>query len=318
MGSYYEGGQSGPFAGGDRGPGSAGRVQGSAGLTGRPPGFMGLQSSSFADFLDSHSPGLLPGRIMPGPGADGGPGQAIRDLPHATTIVAAVCEHGVVLAGDRRATAGSMIAKRDVEKVFRSDEFSAMGYAGTGSVGIEFVRLFQVELEHYEKMEGRSLSLEGKANRLAWMVRGNLGAAMQGLVVVPLFVGYDEDQDRGRIFSYDVAGGPYEEQRFYSIGSGSLFARGALKKLYVDDMSAGDAALACVQALYDAADDDSATGGPDLTRRIFPVVATVTADGFERISDERAGEYAQAVVDGRMISPSGPLAALRATDRPNG
>jgi len=318
LGSYYDGHQSGPFAGGDRNPGSAGRVQGSAGLTGRPPGFMGLQSSSFADFLDSHSPGLLPGRITPGPGADGGPGPAIRDLPHATTIVAAVCEHGVVLAGDRRATAGSMIAKRDVEKVFRSDEFSAMGYAGTGSVGIEFVRLFQVELEHYEKMEGRSLSLEGKANRLAWMVRGNLGAAMQGLVVVPLFVGYDEDQDRGRIFSYDVAGGPYEEQRFYSIGSGSLFARGALKKLYVDDMSAGDAALACVQALYDAADDDSATGGPDMTRRIFPVIATVTADGFRKLSEAESEDYAQQVVQGRMVAPDGPTAPLRTGQPPSG
>ena len=190
--------------------------------------------------------------------------------------MAAVCDGGVVLAGDRRATAGSMIAKRDVEKVFRSDEFSAMGYAGTGSVGIEFVRLFQVELEHYEKMEGRSLSLEGKANRLAFMVRGNLGAAMQGLVVVPLFVGYDEDSGHGRIFSYDVAGGPYEEHRFYSIGSGSLFARGALKKFYVDNMPARDAVLACVQALYDAADDDSATGGPvqpmqNLIVRIWPI-----------------------------------------------
>jgi proteasome beta subunit len=279
---------------------------------------MGLQSASFADFLGSHSPSLLPGRTAPGPGADSRAGEAIRDLPHATTIVAAVCEHGVVLAGDRRATAGSMIAKRDVEKVFRSDEFSAMGYAGTGSVGIEFVRLFQVELEHYEKMEGRSLSLEGKANRLAWMVRGNLGAAMQGLVVVPLFVGYDEEQDRGRIFSYDVAGGPYEEQRFYSIGSGSLFARGALKKLYVDDMSAGDAALACVQALYDAADDDSATGGPDMTRRIFPVIATVTADGFRKLSEAESEDYAQQVVQGRMVAPDGPTAPLRTSQPPSG
>ncbi len=311
MGSYYDGRQSSPFAGGDRDPGGAGRFQGPAGLTGRPPGFMGQQSASFADFLGSHSPSLLPGRTTPGPGAGSGAGEAIRDLPHATTIVAAVCEHGVVLAGDRRATAGSMIAKRDVEKVFRSDEFSALAYAGTGSVGIEFVRLFQVELEHYEKMEGRSLSLEGKANRLAWMVRGNLGAAMQGLVVVPLFVGYDEEQDRGRIFSYDVAGGPYEEQRFYSIGSGSLFARGALKKLYVDDMSAGDAALACVQALYDAADDDSATGGPDLTRRIFPVVATVTADGFRKLSEAESEDLTQQVLQGRMVSPDGPTAPLR-------
>jgi len=271
---------------------------------------MGLQTSSFADALAAHSPGLLPGRL-PVTAGDALPSQIIRDLPHATTIVAAVCEHGIVLAGDRRATAGSMIAKRDVEKVFRSDEFSAMGYAGTGSVGIEFVRLFQVELEHYEKMEGRPLSLEGKANRLAWMVRGNLGAAMQGLVVVPLFVGYDENAGRGRIFSYDVAGGPYEEQRFFSIGSGSLFARGALKKLYTDGMSAEDAVLACVQALYDAADDDSATGGPDLTRRLFPVIATITADGFRKLSEAESEDVAQQVVQGRMTKPDGPTAPLR-------
>jgi proteasome beta subunit len=309
LGSYFDGSQSGPFAGDPR---TAGLGQGAAG--GTPSGFLGLQTSSFTDFLASHSPGLLPGRVMPAAPGDQDPrvpNQAIRDLPHATTIVAAVCDGGVVLAGDRRATAGSMIAKRDVEKVFRSDEFSGMGYAGTGSVGIEFVRLFQVELEHYEKMEGRSLSLEGKANRLAFMVRGNLGAAMQGLVVVPLFVGYDEDGGRGRIFSYDVAGGPYEEQRFYSIGSGSLFARGALKKLYTEGMSAGDAVLACVQALYDAADDDSATGGPDLPRRIFPVVATITADGFRKLPAAEAEQIAEQVVQERMTRPDGPVAALR-------
>ena len=309
MGSYFDGSQSGPFAGDPR---TSGLGQGAAG--GTPSGFLGLQTSSFTDFLASHSPGLLPGRVMPAAPGDPDPrvpSQAIRDLPHATTIVAAVCDGGVVLAGDRRATAGSMIAKRDVEKVFRSDEFSGMGYAGTGSLGIEFVRLFQVELEHYEKMEGRSLSLEGKANRLAFMVRGNLGAAMQGLVVVPLFVGYDEDGGRGRIFSYDVAGGPYEEQRFHSIGSGSLFARGALKKLYTDGMSAGDAVLACVQALYDAADDDSATGGPDLSRRIFPVVATITADGFRKLPAAEAEQIAEQVVRERMTRPDGPVAALR-------
>jgi proteasome beta subunit len=273
-----------------------------------PVSFMDRQTSSFADFLVSYSPDLLPGRIPAlNPGADS---SAVRDLPHATTIVAASCHHGVVLAGDRRATAGSMIAKRDVEKVFRSDEFSAVGYAGTGSVGIEFVRLFQVELEHYEKMEGRPLSLEGKANRLAWMIRGNLAAAMQGLVVVPLFVGYDEDTGQGRIFSYDVAGGPYEEHRFHSIGSGSVFARGSLKKLYVDDMQVRDAVLACVQALYDAADDDSATGGPDLTRRIFPVIATVTADGFRKLSAGESEAYAQQVVQERMTAPDGPSAPL--------
>jgi proteasome beta subunit len=308
LGSYYDGSQSGPLAGNPRG---AGRVQGSGGRNAQPPAsFMGLQTSSFADVLAAHSPDLLPGRL-PGVAGDGPPGQAIRDLPHATTIVAAVCDHGVVLAGDRRATAGNMIVKRDFEKVFRSDEFSGMGYAGTGSVGIEFVRLFQVELEHYEKMEGRPLSLEGKANRLAWMVRGNLGAAMQGLVVVPLFVGYDEDAGHGRIFSYDVAGGPYEEQRFFSIGSGSLFARGALKKLYTDGMSAADTALACVQALYDAADDDSATGGPDLTRRLFPVIATITDEGFRKLSPAESEDISQQVVQGRMSKPDGPSAPLR-------
>jgi proteasome beta subunit len=237
--------------------------------------------------------------------------QVVRDLPHGTTIVAATCDHGVVLAGDRRATAGNLIAQRDLEKVYRSDDFSALGYAGAGSLGIEFARLFAVELEHYEKMEGRSLSLEGKANRLARMVRGNLGAAMQGLAVVPLFVGYDEDSGRGRIFSYDVAGGPYEEYRYYSIGSGSPFAMSALKKLYADGMPADDAVLACVQALYDAADDDSATGGPDLSRRIFPIVATITADGYRRLSDAEAGDVAGYVVRERMARPDGPPARLR-------
>ena len=276
------------------------------------PVFMGRTTPSFSDFLMKYSPGLLPGG-MPGapfPGGEAG-NDVIASLPHATTLIAAVCDHGVVLAGDRRATAGSMISKRDVEKVFRSDEYSAVGFAGVASVGLDFVRLFQVELEHYEKMEGRSLSLEGKANRLATMIRGNLMGAMQGLAVVPLFAGFDEELERGRIFSYDVAGGPYEEHRFHSIGSGSVFAKGAMKKLYLDDMPARDAVLACVQGLYDAADDDSATGGPDLTRRIFPVIAMVTADGFRRLSDAESEEYARQVVESRMASPDGPPAPLR-------
>ena len=302
LSSYFDGSQTGPFVGPN---GDAGRSPS------RPPAsFMNRQNSSFADFLGSHSPGLRPGSA-PWTGESAPGGQVVKDLPHGTTIVAATCDHGVVLAGDRRATAGSMIAKRDVEKVFRSDEYSAIAYAGTGSVGIEVIRLFQVELEHYEKMEGRSLSLDGKANRLAWMVRGNLGAAMQGLIMVPLFVGYDEESGHGRIFSYDVAGGPYEEHRFFSIGSGSVFARGAMKKLYADDMPVRDAVLACVQALYDAADDDSATGGPDLTRSIFPVIATVTADGYRRLTDAESQEYAEQVVQGRMTEPDGPQAPLR-------
>jgi len=275
--------------------------------------FLAAGSSSFADFLTMAAPELLPR----GAHADGGvhgvtsAAGSVADVPHGTTIVAASCATGVVMAGDRRATAGSMIAQRDIEKVFRSDEFSCVGISGVAGIGVDLVRLFAVELEHYEKLEGRMLSLEGKANRLAGLVRGNIGGAMQGLVAVPLLAGYDLETEQGRIFSYDVAGGKYEEQRFASIGSGSVFARGALKKLYRDGMSAEDVILALMQALYDAADDDSATGGPDMSRRIYPSVATVTADGYEQLSDEQAGEYAQSVVTERMQQPDGPPAQLR-------
>jgi proteasome beta subunit len=204
-----------------------------------------------------------------------------------------------------------MISKRDVDKVFRSDEFSAVAIAGTLGLGLDFASLFQVELEHYEKMEGRPLTLMGKAHRLGALIRGNLGAAMQGLVVVPLLVGYDQDSGTGRIFSYDPVGGPSEERGFYTIGSGSVFAKGALKKLYAEDMSAEGAVACCVQALYDAADDDSATGGPDVVRRIYPVAATVTDEGFSRVPEAEMAEIAQQVVDGRMGSPDGPVARLR-------
>jgi proteasome beta subunit len=279
-------------------------VEGFSNGTGRDQaGFMAARIPSFTHFLSSYAPDLLPLRDLgPLPGSSDVPGDLIKNLPHATTIVAVACEHGVVMAGDRRATAGNMISKRDVEKVFRADEFSGIAMAGVASVGLEFIRLFGVELEHYEKMEGRALSLEGKANRLGKMIRDNLMAAMQGLVFIPLFVGYDDDAGVGRIFSYDAAGGPYEEHRFHSIGSGSIFAKSALKKYYSDDMPVTD----------DAADDDSATGGPDLTRRIFPVIATITDDGFHRLSDAESADYAQQVVDGRMRSPDGPTAPLRA------
>jgi proteasome beta subunit len=277
-------------------------------LHGRRVPFQALESSSFAGFLSSYAPQLLPGgSLRDFPKASGTAGA----LTHATTIVAVVCDEGVVLASDRRATAGNVISKRDVEKVFRCDQFSAVGIAGVLALGLEFARLFQVELEHYEKMEGRSLSLEGKANRLAAMIRGNLGLAMQGLVVVPILAGYDLDSGAGRIFSYDPTGGPSEEHRFYSIGSGSVFAQGALKKLYTEDMPANEAVLCCLNALYDAADDDSATGGPDMARRIFPVVTTVTGDGFRRMPEAEVAEAVQRVVADRMESPDGPNAPLR-------
>ncbi len=232
------------------------------------------------------------------------------DVPHGTTIVAATFGGGVVMAGDRRATMGNVIAQRDIEKVFAADEFSCVGIAGSAGLAIEMVRLFQTELEHYEKIEGITLSIDGKANRLAALLRSNLPMAMQGLAVVPLFAGFDLDAKVGRIFSYDVTGGRYEEQAFHSVGSGSLFARGSLKKLYRDNLNAQECVTAAVQALYDAADDDSATGGPDLARRIFPVVCVVTGAGFIRLPDDEVAAIADTVVAARMQRPDGPAAPL--------
>ena len=269
-----------------------------------PAAYLVPGSSSFAEFLSHQAPELLPNR-RPLP-----PGNAAELAPHGTTIVAASFPGGVVMAGDRRATMGNIIAQRDIEKVFPADEFSCVGIAGSAGLAVEMVRLFQTELEHYEKIEGTTLSMDGKANRLAALIRSNLGMAMQGLAVVPLFAGYDLTRSQGRIFSYDVTGGRYEETAFHSVGSGSLFARGSLKKLYREDLSAEECVTAIVQALYDAADDDSATGGPDLTRRIFPVVSWITADGFRRLPDDEVAQIADRVIAGRMQRPDGPAAAL--------
>ncbi len=272
--------------------------------SGRLPGsYLVPGSSSFADFVSVHAPDLLPSRRTPPQGAG-------VEAPHGTTIVAAAFNSGVVMAGDRRATMGNIIAQRDIEKVYPADEYSCVGIAGSAGLAVEMVRLFQTELEHYEKIEGIPLSLDGKANRLATLIRGNLGMAMQGLAVVPLFAGYDLRHEGGRIFSYDVTGGRYEEQAFYSVGSGSLFARGSLKKLYRESMPEADCVTAVVQALYDAADDDSATGGLDLTRRIFPVVGIVTADGYRRMPEPDVAALADQIVAARMIRPDGPAAPL--------
>ncbi|MGL5858581.1 MAG: proteasome subunit beta [Angustibacter sp.] len=266
---------------------------------GRLPGpFLAPGSSSFTDFIAAHRPALLPGgRSLPA--------GAVPDVPHGTTIVAAQFAGGVVMGGDRRATMGSMIASREIEKVFGTDEYSCVGIAGSAGLAIELVRLFQVELEHYEKIEGTLLSLEGKANRLASMIRGNLGMAMQGLAVVPLFAGYDVAERVGRIYSYDVTGGVYAERHHHSVGSGSLFSRGALKKLWQPGMDVDDAVQVVVEALYDAADDDSATGGPDLQRRIWPVVGVVDVEGYRRLTEATLSTVVEHVVEGRRETTNG-------------
>jgi proteasome beta subunit len=272
----------------------------SVGLT---PDFLRADTSSFADFAARVAPNVLPSQRNVSAGAG--------DLvPHGTTIVAATFPGGVVVAGDRRATMGNIIAQRDIEKVYPADEFSIIGIAGAAGIAVEMVGLFQVELEHYEKIEGAPLSLVGKANRLATMIRMNLPLAMQGLLVVPLFAGWDAPAGQGRIFSYDGTGGKYEEHAFFSVGSGAVFARGSLKKLYRADLEAGEATMAVIQALYDAADDDSATGGPDLTRKIFPVVLLATADWVHRINDAQIGDLVGQVMSSRMERPDGPGASL--------
>ncbi|MFJ5723422.1 proteasome subunit beta [Streptomyces sp. NPDC093149] len=273
--------------------------------TGRlPAAFLTPGSSSFMDFLSDHSPEMLPGnRSLP-------PLQGAIEAPHGTTIVAVTFPGGVVLAGDRRATMGNVIAQRDIEKVFPADEYSAVGIAGTAGLAVEMVKLFQLELEHFEKVEGAQLSLEGKANRLSTMIRSNLGMAMQGLAVVPLFAGFDLDREKGRIFSYDVTGGRSEEHGYAATGSGSVFARGSMKKLYREDLTEQQALTLVVQALYDAADDDSATGGPDVARRIYPIVTVINDEGFRRLDEAESSQIARSILEHRMEQPDGPRAAL--------
>lgn len=263
-----------------------------------PAAYLRTGSASFTEFLAEHEPHLIPSRRGLPPGAT-------IDAPHGTTIVTLTYDGGVLMAGDRRATMGNIIANRDMEKVFATDEFSVVGIAGTAGLAIELVRLFQVELEHYEKIEGTLMSLEGKANRLASMIRGNLGMAMQGLSVVPVFAGFDHQGGHGRVFSYDVTGGCYEEHDHHSVGSGSLFARGALKKLYRPDMTIDEAVRVAVEALWDAADDDSATGGPDVGRRIWPTVALVDSDGARFVPDDGVAPVVDAIVDDRRGNPGG-------------
>ncbi|GAA1290743.1 proteasome subunit beta [Saccharothrix xinjiangensis] len=268
-----------------------------------PPAYLRPGSSSFTDFLRAQAPELLPSaRRLP-------EGSTV-EAPHGTTIVALTYKGGVVIAGDRRATMGNVISQRNMKKVFITDDYSAVGIAGTAGIAVEIVRLYAVELRHYEKIEGVSLSLDGKANRLSAMIKGNLDAAMAGLAVVPLLAGYDTeapDPDRaGRIVSYDVTGGRFEDgQGYQAVGSGSLFAKSALKKLYDPDADAEAATRAAIEALYDAADDDSGTGGPDLVRRIFPVVVTISAEGAAHLPEERTAALAESVVEGRRTSPAG-------------
>lgn len=251
-------------------------------------------TSSFAELLAARTRGrpLLP---------------ALADAPHGTTIVVCTFAGGFAMAGDRRAVWGSQIAKHDIEKVFPADDSSVVGVAGTAGIAVALVRLFQVELEHYEKIEGTALSFDGKANRLGGLIHANLGGALEGLAALPVLAGWD---GAGRLVSYDVVGGHYEEHGFHAVGSGAASARGSLKKLHRHDLDEQGAVTALVQALVDAGDDDSATAGPDVVRRIYPLVYTGGAGGVRRWGDAELEPLVARVVDARRRRPDGPEAPL--------
>jgi len=247
--------------------------------------------SSFFELLVHDSPRLLPDF--------GGMDWSIVELPHGTTILALVYADGALMAGDRLATAGNQVATRDIEKVFKIDDTCLMAIAGAAGPAVEMVKLFQLELEHFEKLEGHEITFEGKANRLSFLLRQNLPAAMSGLVVMPLFCGYDHANNRGRIYKFDITGGRYKEKEYYSDGSGGKDARNSLKKTFRAGLSRNDAVRVAIEALMDAADEDRATGGVDLARKIFPIIKLATTSGIEEVGEEEIRQVYQLAIEAR-------------------
>jgi proteasome beta subunit len=259
--------------------------------------FANYSTSSFSEYLRHAAPHLLPATEPAGrPAASD---SQAAGVPHGTTVLALRYRDGVVMAGDRQASEGYQVAHRRIEKLFKSDDLSAVGIAGAAGPAMEMARLFQTELEHYEKVEGENLSLDGKANRLGAMIRANLPMAMQGLVVVPIFAGFDERAGVGRLFKYDVTGGRYEETDYFAQGSGGKDARDSLKKRFRRDMSRDEAVQAALEALLDAADEDLGTGGPDFHRGIFPTVKTISRSGITDLADDDVRRYLEAILSDR-------------------
>lgn len=256
--------------------------------------FFDYSNSSFAELLRQTSPQLLPGAQERASEEGSAPA-----VPHGTTVLALRYRDGVVMAGDRQASEGYQVAHRRIEKIFKADDLSGVGIAGAAGPAMEMARLFQTELEHYEKVEGENLTLDGKANKLGQMIRLNLPLAMQGLVVVPIFAGFDERAGTGRLFKYDVTGGRYEETDYFAQGSGGKDARDSLKKRFKRDMAREEAVRVALEALIDAADEDLGTGAPDLLRGILPSVKIVTRSGFTDVPEEEIRRHCDAILNDR-------------------
>jgi proteasome beta subunit len=272
------------------------------------PLFTDDPGSSFYDFLVSRRPDFpmlsqpaKPGSLAPPTPAAAGSSSssALPPLSHGTTVLAIRFQGGVLIAGDRQATEGFQVSGRRIEKVFTTDAHSAVAIAGVAGPAMELARLFQIELEHYEKLEGDILSCEGKANKLAQMVRGNLPMAMQGLVVIPLFAGYDLKRREGRIFKYDVTGGRYEETEYHAVGSGGKDARDTMKQMYRRDLPEADTLRIALEALYNAAEEDLGTGGPDVLRGIYPTVKVITEQGVRDLEASRIASACTTLIETR-------------------
>jgi proteasome beta subunit len=256
--------------------------------------FLEYSGTSFVELLRHTVPDFLPGRLdVPRAEAEA------LSIPHGTTVLALRYRDGVIMAGDRQASEGYQVASRRIEKIFKTDDLSGVGIAGAAGPATEMARLFQTELEHYEKVEGENLSLDGKANRLGTMIRMNLPLAMQGLVVVPIFAGFDERAGAGRLFKYDVTGGRYEETDYFAQGSGGKDARDSLKKRFKRDLPREEAVHVAIEALIDAADEDLGTGGPDLVRNILPTVKTITRSGFSDVPEDEVRRNCEAIINDR-------------------